>query len=253
MELSAADATVPPLLIVSANVVVTSCCRRGASPRALLYPRKQVHSLTHLLKVSRDDIGVQCAQRGGCWAGIACSRSSGSHARVQRAPSATLYSVELARRLTCVSRNSRAGAASSTGERSNGLPTKTAVVTGAKSGLGFALCGTLGRANYHVVLLLRDQGEDTVRLLRQTNPEISVEYIVVDLADAKEVDRAIGNLKAGSPGRPPLAVLVNSAACYPIDHEHALCRSGQSLPFEGTRLQTCASAAYLVRVGNPPH
>jgi NAD(P)-dependent dehydrogenase (short-subunit alcohol dehydrogenase family) len=65
------------------------------------------------------------------------------------------------------------------------LAGKTAVVTGANSGLGYETSLALARHGAHVVLACRDEGRGTEALqqLRTELPEASAELSLLDLAD----------------------------------------------------------------------
>jgi NAD(P)-dependent dehydrogenase (short-subunit alcohol dehydrogenase family) len=68
---------------------------------------------------------------------------------------------------------------------------KTAVVTGANSGLGFHTALQLCRAGAHVVVTARDKGKGAaaIRRLRAEVPGADAEFGVVDLADLSSVRR----------------------------------------------------------------
>ncbi|MBV8162176.1 MAG: SDR family NAD(P)-dependent oxidoreductase, partial [Acidimicrobiia bacterium] len=69
------------------------------------------------------------------------------------------------------------------------LSGKTAVVTGANSGLGYETAVALARHGAHVVLACRDEGRGTeaVDRLRADVPDASAELSLLDLADLASV------------------------------------------------------------------
>ncbi len=87
---------------------------------------------------------------------------------------------------------------------------KTAVVTGANSGIGFHTALELSRAGAHVVVTSRDEakGAEAIRRLRALVPEAHVELGLLDLADLRSVRRFATEIldRAGS-----LGLLVNNA------------------------------------------
>jgi len=87
---------------------------------------------------------------------------------------------------------------------------KTAVVTGANSGLGYETAIALARHGAHVVLACRDErrGTEAIERLRQEAPQASVELSLLDLADLTSV-RKFADAYAGE--RDHLDILVNNA------------------------------------------
>ncbi len=67
---------------------------------------------------------------------------------------------------------------------------KTAIVTGANSGLGFATACTLADKGAHVVLACRSRarGEAALEKLMQAHPDAHAELILVDLGDLASVN-----------------------------------------------------------------
>jgi len=92
---------------------------------------------------------------------------------------------------------------------------RTAVVTGANSGLGYHTALELARRGAHVVLACRDAGRggDALRRLTTAAPGASVELAALDLADLASV-----RLFAGSflDGRDRLDLLVNNAGVMAV-------------------------------------
>lgn len=72
------------------------------------------------------------------------------------------------------------------------LTGKTAIVTGATSGLGLETALALGRSGAHVVLTARDttKGDQAIGHIRSLAPVASTESLVLDLADQGSVRRA---------------------------------------------------------------
>ncbi len=96
------------------------------------------------------------------------------------------------------------------------LSGKTAVVTGANSGLGYETAVALARHGAHVVLACRDEGRgtDAIERLRSEAPAASVELSLLDLADLTSV-RKFAEGYAGE--RQDLDILVNNAGVMALD------------------------------------
>ncbi len=95
----------------------------------------------------------------------------------------------------------------------------TAVVTGAASGIGYAMARQLAghQCRYHVVLLARSEesAKETLRRLKEdVGASVSAEAFAVDLADPKGVAAFAEALAATRAARPPLRLLVNNAGIY---------------------------------------
>jgi short-subunit dehydrogenase len=86
----------------------------------------------------------------------------------------------------------------------------TAVVTGAAGGIGASLASGLAQRGSHLVLLDRDAERlaQVVQALRSAHPQLSVDSMVVDLADRAATDRAGARLAAE---HPETTLLVNNA------------------------------------------
>ncbi|KAJ2492791.1 hypothetical protein IWW47_004928 [Coemansia sp. RSA 2052] len=96
---------------------------------------------------------------------------------------------------------------------SNKVPNeqKTAVVTGANSGIGYETAKALGRAGFHTILACRnaEQGKEAVeRLERQTGLEDRFEVMALDLASLESVRAFVEAFKARDC---TLDILVNNA------------------------------------------
>jgi len=93
---------------------------------------------------------------------------------------------------------------------------KTAVVTGANSGLGYETAVALARHGAHVVMACRDEGRGTeaVGRVRSEVPKGSVELSLLDLADLASI-RKFAEAYAGE--RKTLDILVNNAGVMALD------------------------------------
>lgn len=87
---------------------------------------------------------------------------------------------------------------------------RSAVVTGANSGLGLITARELGRAGAHVVLACRDEtrGEEAAGAIREQAPDAEIEVMALDLADLAAV-RSFAEEVGARPGG--LDLLVNNA------------------------------------------
>jgi NAD(P)-dependent dehydrogenase (short-subunit alcohol dehydrogenase family) len=96
------------------------------------------------------------------------------------------------------------------------LSGKTAVVTGANSGLGYQTSAALAGHGAHVVLACRDEGRgnQAIEQLRAEAPDASVELALLDLADLASV-RKFAEAYAGE--RDHLDILVNNAGVMALD------------------------------------
>jgi NAD(P)-dependent dehydrogenase (short-subunit alcohol dehydrogenase family) len=95
------------------------------------------------------------------------------------------------------------------------LSGRTAVVTGANSGLGYQTARQLANHGAHVVLACRDakRGEDAKAGIAQSVPDASVEVAALDLADLESVR---GFAQAYAAGHSGLDILVNNAGVMAI-------------------------------------
>jgi NAD(P)-dependent dehydrogenase (short-subunit alcohol dehydrogenase family) len=96
------------------------------------------------------------------------------------------------------------------------LSGKTAVVTGANSGLGYETALGLARHGAHVVMACRDErrGTEAVQRLRTDAPTASAELSLLDLADLASV-RKFAEAYAGE--RDGLDILVDNAGVMALD------------------------------------
>ncbi|HEY2428538.1 MAG TPA: oxidoreductase [Acidimicrobiales bacterium] len=97
------------------------------------------------------------------------------------------------------------------------LDGRTAVVTGANSGLGFETATALAAHGAEVVLACRDEGrgKDALEAIRSTHPAARVELRLLDLADLSSV-RSFA--EGFAPAHPGLDILVNNAGVMAIPH-----------------------------------
>ena len=87
---------------------------------------------------------------------------------------------------------------------------RTAVVTGANSGIGFETAEVLAQHGAHTVLACRDtaRGEDAAARIRQAAPGASVHVVRLDLAALASVRAAAGQILAACP---QIDLLINNA------------------------------------------
>jgi len=87
---------------------------------------------------------------------------------------------------------------------------KTVLITGANTGIGYETALALAKRNYNVVVAARDvgRGENAVRKLRESVPSANVDLACFDLADLDSVsDFSKSFLDSGK----QLDVLINNA------------------------------------------
>jgi len=97
------------------------------------------------------------------------------------------------------------------------LEGRTAVVTGANSGLGLETAAALATHGADVVLACRDEGrgQAALRGIQAAYPAAHVELRLLDLADLSSVRRFADGLAADRPG---VDILVNNAGVMAIPH-----------------------------------
>lgn len=90
---------------------------------------------------------------------------------------------------------------------------KTALVTGAASGIGKAVATALAREGYHTVLVVRNaqRGEDAMREIRAKAPGASLEALPCDLSSQSSIRQAAAAFQAR---HQTLDVLVNCAGVF---------------------------------------
>ena len=91
---------------------------------------------------------------------------------------------------------------------------KTALITGANSGLGLATAKALAHRSFDLILLCRSEqkGRDAQAEVQKANPTVTVDFFTADLADLDSVRRAAGQINAKYP---KLDVLINNAGYTP--------------------------------------
>ncbi|MBC3788425.1 SDR family NAD(P)-dependent oxidoreductase [Spirosoma utsteinense] len=94
------------------------------------------------------------------------------------------------------------------------MGTKTALITGANSGLGLATAKALAQRSFDLVLLCRSdqKGREAQADVQKANPAVTVDYFIADLADLDSVREAAGQITAKYP---QLDVLINNAGYTP--------------------------------------
>ncbi|MEP6695293.1 MAG: oxidoreductase [Pseudonocardiales bacterium] len=97
---------------------------------------------------------------------------------------------------------------------------RTALVTGANSGLGFHTALQLGRHGARVLMATRDvsRGEQAMQRARAAAPDASFELVPLDLADLSSISSAAADV-ASRVER--LDILVNNAGVMAIPHQHS--------------------------------
>ncbi|MGP3999467.1 oxidoreductase [Streptomyces sp. 8N706] len=118
---------------------------------------------------------------------------------------------------------------------------RTAVVTGANSGLGRVTARELARHGAHVVLACRDEtrGKEAEALIRREVPRADVEFARLDLADLSSVRDF-----ARSFGRERLDLLVNNAGVMALPHRRTV--DGFEMQFGVNHLGHFALAGLLL-------
>ena len=93
------------------------------------------------------------------------------------------------------------------------LTGKRVAITGATGGLGKALCRHLARLGAHLVLCNRSQEktETLIESLKAEYPDLTVEFVSLDLADMKSVLEAADTLSAQPPH-----ILIHNAGVYAV-------------------------------------
>ncbi|CAM5733157.1 SDR family NAD(P)-dependent oxidoreductase [Mycolicibacterium aubagnense] len=87
---------------------------------------------------------------------------------------------------------------------------RTAVITGANTGLGYETAAALAAKNAHVVLAVRnlDKGKDAVDRIRQATPDADIVLQELDLSSLQSVREAADQLKSEYPA---IDLLINNA------------------------------------------
>ena len=94
------------------------------------------------------------------------------------------------------------------------MGTKTALITGANSGLGLATAKALAQRSFDLILLCRSEqkGRAAQAEVQKANPAVTVNFFTADLADLDSVRRAAGLINTQYP---KLDVLINNAGYSP--------------------------------------
>ena len=99
----------------------------------------------------------------------------------------------------------------------NSLRGKTAIVTGANSGMGFATVKALADAGAHVIMLCRDErrGKDALLKLKE-DPHRSLDLILCDLGDYSSIRAFTEEVKRKYRH---IDILVNNAGFISLDRQ----------------------------------
>jgi NAD(P)-dependent dehydrogenase (short-subunit alcohol dehydrogenase family) len=95
---------------------------------------------------------------------------------------------------------------------------KTALITGANSGLGLATAKALAQRSFDLILVCRseDRGKKAQAAVQQANPAVKVDLFLVDLADLDSVRQVADSIRAAYP---KIDVLINNAGYTPAKLE----------------------------------
>jgi retinol dehydrogenase 12 len=95
---------------------------------------------------------------------------------------------------------------------------KTALITGANSGLGLATAKALAVRGFDLILLCRNEakGRPAVEAVQRANPAVSVDLVTADLTDLDSVRRAAETVKSR---HARIDVLINNAGYSPTKIE----------------------------------
>lgn len=141
---------------------------------------------------------------------------------------------------------------------------RTAVITGANTGLGYETAAALAAKNAHVVLAVRnlDKGKDAVDRIRQATPDADIVLQELDLSSLQSVREAAEQLKSEYPA---IDLLINNAGVmwtpkqttadgfelqFGTNHLGAFALTGllieNLLPVAGSRVVTLGSIAHRI-------
>ncbi len=95
---------------------------------------------------------------------------------------------------------------------------KTALITGANSGLGLATAKALAQRSFDLILVCRSEqkGRDAQADVQRANPSVKVDLFTADLANADSVRQVAEQIKAAYP---KIDVLINNAGYTPAKLE----------------------------------
>lgn len=101
------------------------------------------------------------------------------------------------------------------------MGTKTALITGANSGLGLATAKALAQRSFDLIMLCRNEqkGREAQTQVQKANPAVRVTVVAADLADLDSVRRAAQIIKTDYQR---LDVLINNAGYTPATIEFTL-------------------------------
>ena len=125
------------------------------------------------------------------------------------------------------------------------LSGKTALVTGANSGLGFATASALAAHGAHVILGCRDarKAEDAMTRIRASTPQAKLEFLPGDLSDQSSVRKAAELLKSR---HAQLHIQVNNAGIMTLPYTKT--RDGFEMLFGTNYLGHFALTGLLVGI-----
>lgn len=103
---------------------------------------------------------------------------------------------------------------------------KTALITGANKGIGFAIAKSLGKQGWHVIIgaRIKDRAESAVAQLKEADVEI-VDYVLIDLSAPETIEQAV---KAVQSDFSDIDLLINNAG-IPGGHGSSLTESVEDL------------------------
>ena len=106
---------------------------------------------------------------------------------------------------------------------------KNCLITGANSGLGFAVSRIFARRGAHTIMLCRDRdrGEEAVRKIKQETPNASVDLMICELSSMDSTQRFIADFKAKYSR---LDILLNNAAV--MKRKHTVTEDGFEMMFQ---------------------
>lgn len=129
-------------------------------------------------------------------------------------------------------------------------PHKTAIVTGANTGLGFETSLGLAKAGYRVVLACRTQAkaDEAMSKIRRKTPDARLEFIQIDLIDRDSI-RAFA--AAFSERHETLDLLVNNAGV--MGPPHTITQNGLELQFDANHIGHFLLTSLLFEKLDQPH